>query len=42
MILFIDHDAYIVAEKQRGTAPDRVLRVQARELLADQMPLVEQ
>jgi hypothetical protein len=42
VILLIDHDAQPVAEKHGGAAPHRVLRIQTRELLAHQMPLVQE
>jgi hypothetical protein len=42
MVLFIHHDAHVGAEKHGRPAPDRVLRVQPRQFLANQVALVQQ
>ena len=42
MILLVHHDAQAVAEEHRRAAPHRMLRLEPRQLLAHEMPLVQQ
>src|SRR6478609_632683 len=42
MILLVDHHPQAIREKDSRAATQRVLTIQPRELLADQMALVEQ
>src|SRR5690242_2582473 len=42
MVLFIHHDAQAVGEKHRGSRPQSMLSIQTRQLLAHEVPLVEE
>ena len=42
MVLLVDHHAEAVGQEDGGAAPQRVLRVEPRQLLAHQVPLVQQ
>src|SRR5919112_3072321 len=42
MVLFVHHDSKPILDQQRGAGAYPSIGVQARQLLADQMPLVQQ
>src|SRR5688500_17812357 len=42
MVLLIYHDAQLVPEKHRSPGPDRMLGVETRQFLADQVSLMQQ
>ena len=42
MILLVDHDAEITVGEDRSPGPDRALLLQSRQLLRNEMPLVQQ